>query len=100
MSCLPLTVMRPGSPGPAPTRKTFPSVTPRSLLVQANSISPCLVLDRRDLRGLDLAASAPEHVRVEDRNPGFTEMLVDGRLVVQHDLLGGAVRDRHDVDVG
>ena len=35
----------------------------------------------------------------ENRDAGFIEMLVDGRLVLEHELLVRAVRDGHDVHV-
>ena len=54
---------------------------------------------RRNFRGLDFAAPAPENVGVGNRNAAGREMLVDGALVLEQQRFVGAVRDRHDVDV-
>src|SRR3981081_2444559 len=114
MSCFPLTVMRPGSPGPAPTRKTFPSLKTQSFCCltrrrakrggrlqsfgrEAHPLSPFGVFDRRYLGWLDLAAAAPEDVRVEDRDSRFPEMLVDGELVREDGIFFLTVGTAHEL---
>ena len=94
-------MIRSGSPGPAPTKKTVPRHLLPSLLKRETDVTrPAGVLDGRDFRGLDLAAAAPEDVRVENRKAGLFEMTVDGGFVLQHELFVGAVGDGHDVHVG
>src|SRR5690606_28682007 len=61
---------------------------------------PLVENDRADLARLDLAATAPEDVRVLNRNADAFQVAVDGRLVGEHGVLVGAVDDAHDVDVG
>ena len=62
-------------------------------------LSPPGVFNRRDLGRLYLAAAAPEDVRVENRNPCFLEMVVDGRLVREHQIFIRTVRHGHNVHV-
>src|SRR6185503_18320185 len=57
------------------------------------------VRDRRNLRRFDLAASAPEHVGVENGHAHLSDMPVYRFLVLQHELFVGAMRDTHDVHV-
>ena len=58
-----------------------------------------LVIDfGRDFGRLDLAAAAPENVVVTYWDPNVFEMLVDRRLVLEHDLFVRSVDDAHDVD--
>src|SRR5688500_5632353 len=52
---------------------------------------PLLVHDRRDLARLDLAAAAPEDVRVAYRDAARAQVLVDRALVGQHQLAFRAV---------
>src|ERR1700687_417682 len=116
MSCFPLTVMRPGSPGPAPTRKTFPSLKTQSFCCltrrrakrrarlrflgrEPHALGPLGVFNRRDLGRFYLAAATPEDVGVENRNPRFLEMLVDGQLVREHEIFVRTMRHGHDVHI-
>src|ERR1700730_11254022 len=116
MSCFPLTVMRPGSPGPAPTRNTFPSLKTQSFFCitrrraprrarlriverEPHFLSPRGVFNGRDLGWLYLAAPAPKHVRVENGDAGLLEMFVDRELVPEHNLFVRAVRHGHDIHV-
>src|SRR5262245_54219272 len=55
---------------------------------------------RRNFARLDLAAAAPEDVRVVDRNPALLEVRIDRGLVRKHAILFRAVTHRHNVDVG
>src|SRR6266542_5986235 len=79
------------------------SPVPRSLTnrigVHSDRRAPLPVRERRDLRRLDLAAAAPEHVRVRDWDADLREVLVDGLLVREHEILLRPVRHRHDVHV-
>src|SRR6185503_18907508 len=61
--------------------------------------APRDIRGRRDLRRLDLAASAPEHVRVQHGHSHAGEMRVDRALVCENGLLLRTVRHRHDVHV-
>src|SRR5690606_31565251 len=54
---------------------------------------------RRDLGRLDLASPAPEDVGVPHGNPCLFQMLIDGRLVGEHESLLGTVAPRHDVHI-
>src|SRR5882672_2990314 len=54
---------------------------------------------RRNLRWLNLAASAPEDVCVSDRDAGCGKMPIDRSLVIQQQLFIRAMRNSHDVDV-
>src|ERR1044071_5685051 len=67
--------------------------------IHTYGFAPLPVRERRDLRRLDLAAPAPEHVRVGHRYAHRLEVLVDGLLVREHELLVRPVRHGHDVDV-
>src|SRR5258708_33782558 len=60
---------------------------------------PRLVDLRNDLRWLDLAPAAPEHVGVTHWNANSVEMAIDRALVREHGGFLRAVRDGHDVDV-
>src|SRR4029453_7656711 len=54
---------------------------------------------RRNLRWFDLAAPAPENIRVRNGDAAQPKMLIDGRLVIQEQLFISAVRHSHDVYV-
>ena len=54
-------------------------------------LPPLAIGKRGDLRGLDLAASTPEHVGRADRETGLFQMAVDGRFVRKHAITVGAV---------
>ena len=54
---------------------------------------------RRNLRWLDLAAPAPEDVRVRNWDSARIKMPINGGLVIEQQLLIRAVRNSHDVDV-
>src|SRR5215470_4882762 len=69
------------------------------LCIDTDLRTPLPVCDRRNLRRLDLASSAPEDVGVTDRDADRREVLVDGPLMRQHAILLRAMRDGHDVHV-
>src|SRR5688572_393765 len=54
---------------------------------------------RRNLARLDLAAAAPEDVRIAHRDATRGQMLVDRFLMLEHALLLRAMRDRHNIHV-
>src|SRR4029077_14553191 len=60
---------------------------------------PVAVHMRRNLRWLDLAASAPENVRVREGKAAGLKMPINGRLVIEWQLFIEAMRHSHDVDV-
>src|SRR6266853_3278067 len=54
---------------------------------------------RRDLRRLDLTASAPENVCVRNWNSACVQMSIDGGLMIEQQLFISAVCHGHDIDV-
>lgn len=60
---------------------------------------PLFVDLRRDFRGLNFGAAAPEDVGVGDGDTRFFEVFVDGCFVLKDFGFLGAVHDSHDVDV-
>src|SRR6266404_2096282 len=54
---------------------------------------------RRNLRGFDLAASAPENIGVGNRNAARLKMSIYRRFVIEQALFVRAMRNRHDVHV-
>src|SRR5690554_5064653 len=76
-----------------------PSAVPHRVRVDAILAAPGNVGQRRDLGRLDLAAPAPEDVRVPDLDARRGQVLVDGGLMGKHGGLVRTVGHRHDVDV-
>src|SRR5437763_4430130 len=60
---------------------------------------PLAINLRRNLRWFNLAATAPEDIRVAHRNSAGGEMFVDRTFVLEKQFFVGAVRDRHDINV-
>ena len=54
---------------------------------------------RRNLRWLDLAASAPENICVRNRDIPGLQMPIHGGLMIEEQLLIRAMRHSHDIDV-
>src|SRR5437762_11888860 len=54
---------------------------------------------RRNLRWLNLAASAPENICVRNWDAGQIEMPIDSGLMIEQQLFIRAMRNGHDVDV-
>src|SRR5690606_10337832 len=69
------------------------------LRVDVTRAAPFAIGLRQDLGRLDLAAAAPEHVRIAYRDAGLGKVPVDGGLVGEHGFLLGAVGNAHDVHV-
>src|ERR1700741_1431775 len=69
------------------------------LRIHTHFRAPLAIRDRRDLRRLDLASTAPEHIRVTHRNADRRQMLVDRPLGGENPVLLRSVRDGHDVTV-
>src|SRR5687768_18586932 len=94
---------------PKPTVETVMSVPliclysmlllPKRLVVDADLLAPGAIGGGHDLRGLDFAAAAPEHVRVAHGYTQGRQVLVDRRFMSHDQVFVEAVRHRHHVDV-
>src|SRR4051795_6158143 len=87
-------LLRLPTPDPLPEQSLF-----HRLRIHTQALTEIDVRERRNLRRLDLAAAAPEHIRVRHRPPDLREIRVDGRLVREHRVLLRSVRHGHDVHV-
>src|SRR6266853_4901513 len=54
---------------------------------------------RRNLRWLNLAATAPENICVRNWDAGQIEMPIDSGLMIEEQLFVSTMRHGHDVDV-
>ena len=60
---------------------------------------PLAIYTRRNFGRLDLAAPAPKHVGVRNRDIAHAQVLIDRSLMIEQQSLICAVRYSHDIDV-